>query len=84
MSDVEDGFAASVTVHRDTSELTAYRPPAESNPSLTVRVYVDILGFRRRPRLGQSHRHRRSRADGQALEQNLLRVLHEQATEDPP
>jgi hypothetical protein len=85
--DVEDGFAyrfsASVTVHRSTSELSAYRSAAEP-ASLTVKVYVDILGFVVGPTSVSLTATGAPAPVGRALERNLLGVLHERATEHRP
>lgn len=86
--DIEDGFAyrfaASVTVHPGSSELTAYRPAADPNASVTVRVYVDIIGFV----VGRASVSLTATGVptpvSRTLEHNLLRVLHERATERTP
>lgn len=87
-ADIEDGFAyrfaASVTVHRSTSELTAYRPAAEPNASLTVRIYLDILGFVVGPASVSLTATGVPTPVSRTLEHNLLRVLHERATELTP
>lgn len=86
--DIEDGFAyrfaASVTVHRSTSELTAYRPAAEPDVSQTVRIYVDLLGFVVGPASVSLTATGAPAPVSRTLEHNLLRVLHERATERTP
>jgi hypothetical protein len=86
--DIEDGFAyrfsASVTVHRSTSELTAYRPAAEPDASLTVKVYLDIIGFVVGPASVSLTATGVPTPVSRTLEHNLLRVLHERATERTP
>ena len=86
--DIEGGFAyrfsASVTVHRSTSELTAYRLATESDASLTVKVYVDIIGFLVGPASVSLTATGAPTPVSRTLEHNLLRVLHERATERAP
>jgi hypothetical protein len=86
--DIEDGFAyrftASVTVHPSTSELTAYRPAAEPNASVTVRIYVDIIGFVVGPTSVSLTATGVPTPVSRTLEHNLLRVLHERAAERTP
>jgi hypothetical protein len=86
--DIEDGFAyrfaASVTVHRSTSELTAYRPTAGPSGSVTMRIYVDIIGFVVGPASVSLTATGLPTAVSRTLERNLLRVLHERATEHRP
>jgi len=87
-ADIEDGFAyrfsASVTVHPSTSELTAYRPAAEPNASVTVRIYVDTIGFVVGPASVSLTATGVPTPVSRTLEHNLLRVLHERATERTP
>jgi hypothetical protein len=87
-ADIEDGFAyrfaATVTVHRSTSELTAYRPAAEPNASVTVRIYADIIGFVVGPASVSLTATGVPTPVSRTLEHNLLRVLHERATEHRP
>jgi hypothetical protein len=87
-ADIEDGFAyrfsASVTVHPSTSELTVYRPAAEPNASVTVRIYVDIIGFVAGPASVSLTATGAPTPVSRTLEHNLLRVLHERATERAP
>jgi hypothetical protein len=86
--DIEDGFAyrfaATVTVHRSTSELTAYRPAAEPNASVKVRIYVDIIGFVVGPASVSLTATGVPTPVSRTLERNLLRVLHQRATERTP
>jgi hypothetical protein len=86
--DIEDGFSyrfsASVTVHPSTSELTAYRPAAEPNASVTVRIYVDIIGFVVGPTSVSLTATGVPTPVSRTLEHNLLRVLNERATERTP
>jgi hypothetical protein len=86
--DIEDGFAyrfaASVDVHPSTSELSAYRPAAEPAAPLTVKVYVDILGFVVGPASVSLTASGAPAPVSRTLEHNLLRVLHERATERRP
>jgi hypothetical protein len=87
-ADIEDGFAyrfsASVTVHPSTSQLSAYRPAAEPNASVTVRIYVDIIGFVVGPASVTLTATGVPTPVSRTLEHNLLRVLHERATEQTP
>jgi hypothetical protein len=86
--DIEDGFAyrfsASVTVHRSTSELTAYRPAAEPGASVTLKVYVDIIGFLAGRASVTLTATGAPTPVSRTLEHNLLRVLRERATERTP
>jgi hypothetical protein len=87
-ADIEDGFAyrfaASVTVHRSTSELSAYRPAAEPDASVTVRIYVDIIGFVAGPASVSLTATGVPTPVSRTLERNLLRLLHQRATERAP
>jgi hypothetical protein len=86
--DIEDGFAyrfsASVTVHPSTSELTAYRPAADPDASVTVRIYLDFIGFVVGPASVSLTATGAPTPVSRTLEHNLLRVLHERATEQRP
>jgi hypothetical protein len=86
--EIEDGFAyrftATVTVHAPTSQLSAYRPAAETKASQTLKAYVDILGFA----VGRVEV--TLTATGipapvsKNLERNLLGLLHDRASEGRP
>jgi hypothetical protein len=77
-------FSASATVHRSTSELTAYRRAAEPDASVIVKVYVDFIGFLVGPASVSLTATGAPTPVSRTLEHNLLRVLHERATERSP
>jgi hypothetical protein len=77
-------FKALVTVHPQTSQLSAYRPGAPQATSQSVEIYVDILGFvagRAEVTLTATGA---PAPVSKNLKRNLLRVLHERATERRP
>jgi hypothetical protein len=86
--EIDDGFAfrftAAVLVHPSSSELTAYRPAAESGPSAAVKVYADILGFVVGPASITITATGVSAPVARNLERNLLVVLHERALQARP
>lgn len=77
-------FTASVTIHGSVSELTAYRPASEPDVPHTMRLYFDDLGFV----VGSASIDLTAVGSptpvSRTLEHNLLRVLHERATERTP
>jgi hypothetical protein len=80
---IEDGFGyrfkALLTVHPQTSELSAYRPGAPQSTPQSVEVYVDILGFvagRAEVTLTATGA---PAPVSKNLKRNLLRLLHERA-----
>ncbi len=77
-------FTASVTVHSSVSELTAYSPAAEPDVPRTLKLYFDDLGFVVGPASIDLAAVGSPTPVSRTLERNLLRVLHERATERKP